>query len=204
MEMLMNSDREYWRGVLGAGGFTAIPRWTGDPTPGVAEHREPIPDDLSAALHRLADSSALPLSALLLATHAAVLSALSGERSVATGYVAVAGDRPLPCRLSTGSTTWRELIEQAQRVETELLAHHDFPVDALAGELGLIGPLFETVLDPVAGGGQLAEHTVLWVGIDRCEGRLDLRLRYRTERAGRRGRRPDRRLPPHGARATGR
>ena len=204
MEMLMNSDREYWRGVLGAGGFTAIPRWTGDSTPGVAEHREPIPDDLSAALHRLADSSALPLSALLLATHAAVLSALSGERSVATGYVAVAGDRPLPCRLSTGSTTWRELIEQAQRVETELLAHHDFPVDALVGELGLIGPLFETVLDPVAGGGRARRAHRAVGGHRPVRGPAGPAAALSDERAGRRGRRPDRRLPPHGARATGR
>ena len=28
--------RQYWRDVLEAGGFTAIPRWTLEPVPGVA------------------------------------------------------------------------------------------------------------------------------------------------------------------------
>ena len=34
---------EFWRDVLLAGGFTAIPRWTRDPVPGVAEHEAPHP-----------------------------------------------------------------------------------------------------------------------------------------------------------------
>ena len=41
-----------------------------------------------AALRRLADELALPLGSVLLAAHAKVLAALSGEREVATGYVA--------------------------------------------------------------------------------------------------------------------
>ncbi len=73
------------------------------------------------------------------------------------------------------------LIEHARRRESQLLAHRDFPVDALADELGLTGPLFETVLDAAGDGGELAEHTVLWVGIDSRDGRLGLRLRYRTD-----------------------
>ena len=36
-------DREYWRGVLAAGGTTAVPRWVTDPAPGVGEHVAPIP-----------------------------------------------------------------------------------------------------------------------------------------------------------------
>ena len=36
----------------------------------------------------------------------------------------------------------------AQRVESELLSHQDFPVDELRRELGLTGPAFETVFDP--------------------------------------------------------
>ena len=85
------AGREFWRGVLLAGGFTAIPRWTLDPVPGVGEHEATIPDDLVAALRRLADELAVPLSSVLLAAHAKVLAALSGEREVATGYVTGAG-----------------------------------------------------------------------------------------------------------------
>ena len=88
MGMQVEAGREFWRGVLAAGGFTAIPRWTLDPVPGIAEHEAPIPDDLVAALRRLADELAVPLSSVLLAAHAKVLAALSGEREVATGYVA--------------------------------------------------------------------------------------------------------------------
>ena len=99
--------------MLVAGGFTAIPRWTLDPVPGVAEHEATIPDDLAAALRRLADELAVPLSSVLLAAHAKVLAALSGEREVATGYVAGAGGRPLPCRLTTEPGSWRALLLDA-------------------------------------------------------------------------------------------
>ncbi len=35
------TDAEFWRGVLTAGTFTAIPRWSGDRVPGTAEYRRP-------------------------------------------------------------------------------------------------------------------------------------------------------------------
>src|SRR5438128_6896562 len=78
--------REFWRGVLLAGGFTALPRWRLHPVPGVGEHEAPIPDELMAALRRLAKELAVPLSSVLLTAHAKVLGALSGEREVSTGY----------------------------------------------------------------------------------------------------------------------
>src|SRR5687768_4391992 len=115
------SDGEFWHSVLVAGGFTAIPRWTLDPVDGVAEHDEPIPDLLAAALRRLARELGMPLSSVLLAAHAKVLAALSGEREVTTGYVAVEGGQSLPCRLSTESDSWRALILDTRRVEAELL-----------------------------------------------------------------------------------
>ena len=98
-------DREFWRGVLLAGGSTAIPRWTLSPVAGVGQHAGTIPGDLVAALRRLADEMGVPLSSVLLAVHAKVLAALSGEREVMTSYVARpgGGGRPLPCRLATGA-----------------------------------------------------------------------------------------------------
>ena len=164
-----------------AGGFTAIPRWTLDPVPGVAEHEATIPDDVVAALRRLAEDLAVPLDSVLLAAHAKVLAALSGEHEVATGYVAAAGGRPLPCRLTTEPDSWRTLLLDAHRVESELLSHKDFPVDELRRELGLTEPPFETVFDPTGVGGDLAEDTVLRVGFSRRDGQLVLRLRYRTD-----------------------
>src|SRR5437667_5248561 len=69
--------REFWRGVLLAGGFTVLPRWTLGPVPGVGGHDTRIPDELVAALRRLSDELAVPLSTVLLTAHAKVLGALS-------------------------------------------------------------------------------------------------------------------------------
>jgi amino acid adenylation domain-containing protein len=189
MKMPAEAGREFWRAVLSAGGFTTIPRWTLDPVPGVAEHEAAIPEDLLAVLRGLADELEVPLSSVLLTAHATVLSALSGEREVVTGYVpmgggAVVGGSALPCRLTTEPDSWRRLLLATGRVESQLLVHQDFPVDDLRRELGVTGPSFETVFDPTGGSGDLADglagDTVVWVGISH-HGGVGLRLRYRTD-----------------------
>src|SRR6266581_3571705 len=90
---MAEGDREFWHGVLLAGGFTALPRWTLEPVRGVGEHEARIPDELVAALRRLADELAVSFHSVLLTAHAKVLAALSGEREVSTGYVARPGHR---------------------------------------------------------------------------------------------------------------
>src|SRR5213594_1064371 len=175
------SGREFWRGVLLAGGFTALPRWTLDPVIGVGEHEARIPDELVAALRRLADELAVPLSSVLLTAHAKVLGALSGEREVSTGYAAMEGRSPLLCRMTTEPHSWRAMLLETNRAESELLPHKDFPVDDLRRGLGLIKPLCETVFALTAGdGAELAEETVLRVGFVEHDG-VVLRLRYRTD-----------------------
>jgi amino acid adenylation domain-containing protein len=174
-------DGEFWQRVLLAGGFTAIPRWTLDPVAGIAEHRATIPDDVAAAARRLADELDVPLSSVLLAAHAKVLAALSGEREVTTGYAALEGGPSLPCRLTTEPGSWRALVLDAHRAESELLSHRYFPVDELRRELGLTETPFETVFDPAGAGGDLAADTVLRLGVSRSQGRLAARLRYRTD-----------------------
>src|SRR2546422_7096411 len=145
--------REFWRGVLLAGGFTVLPRWTLDPVPGVGEHEARISDELVAALRRLADELAVPLSSVLLTAHAKVLGALSGEGEVSTGYAAMEGRPPLLCRMTTEPHSWRGGLLETPRAELELLSHKDFPGDELRRQLGLTKPLFETVFDVTAGGG---------------------------------------------------
>ncbi|MGW1546951.1 non-ribosomal peptide synthetase [Streptomyces sp. NPDC002346] len=181
MGMHVQADREFWRAVLVAGEFTAIPRWTLNPMTGVGEHEATVPDDVVAALGRLTEDLAVPLDSVLLAAHAKVLAALSGEHEVATGYVTAEGSRPLPCRLTTEPHSWRTLLLDTHRVASDLLAHKDFPVDELRRELGLAEPSMETVFDPHGSGGELADDTVLWVGFSQRRGRLVLRLRYRTD-----------------------
>src|SRR6516162_1259970 len=176
-----DTGREFWRGVLLDGGFTAIPRWTRNPVPGVARHEVPVPRDVAGTLRQRAAQLGVPLSSVLLAAHAKVLAALSGESEVVTGYIAAPGARPLPCRLATAPGSWRALLRDTHRAEWELLSHQDFPVGDLRGELGLTGPAFETVFDSVGDEGTLAYGTVLWVAIWPHRDRLVLRLRYQAD-----------------------
>ena len=171
-----------------AGGATAIPRWTLDPAPGVAEHVAALDDDLGAAVRRLADELELPLHSVALAAHAKVLAALSGEQDVVTGYAGGPGGRPLPCPLRTEARSWRSLLQDTCRVESDLLRHRDFAVDELRRELGVAGPAFETEFDPIGSLGTggtistgLAEDTVLRLAIVKRGGQLALHLRYRTD-----------------------
>ena len=94
-----DAGREFWRGVLVAGGSTTIPEWTLEPAEGVVEHLETVPQHLVGALGERADEVGVPLRAVLLAAHAAVLAVLSGEKDVVTGHLADGGEAPLPCRL---------------------------------------------------------------------------------------------------------
>ncbi|WP_330301795.1 MULTISPECIES: non-ribosomal peptide synthetase [unclassified Streptomyces] len=189
MATQVETDQEFWRGVLVAGGSTTIPRWTLHPMTGVDEHEATIPDDVLDDVRRLATDLAMPLGSVMLAAHAKVLAALAGEQDVTTGYVAEEGGRPLPCRLATAPESWRALLVDAHRGASELVSHKDFPVDALRRELGLSEAPIETVFDPhpASGprptdvGGGLFGDTVLWVGFSEHGGRAVLRLRYRTD-----------------------
>jgi amino acid adenylation domain-containing protein len=172
---------EFWRAVLEAGGFTAIPRWSLAPATGIAVHEAKAPEDLVAMLRGLAEELGVPFSSLLLAAHAKVLAVLSGEREVTTGYIGGPGHGPLPCRLTTESDSWRELLFDSYRVEAQLLSHADFSLDELRRDLGMTGPAFETVFDPNRVDGDLGEETVLRLGIAQRSDKLILRLQYRSE-----------------------
>ncbi|MFF5476548.1 amino acid adenylation domain-containing protein [Streptomyces sp. NPDC012935] len=171
----------FWRGVLAVGGGATVPRWTVDPVTGVSQHEATLPRELTDALSRLAGDLAVPLRSVLLAAHAKVLAALSGEHEVTTGYVAVPGGRPLPCRLTVGPGSWRTLVLRTHRAESDLLLHKDFPVDRLRRESGLPGPSSEAEFDPIGDGGELAENAVLRLETPRAGERRGLRLRYRTD-----------------------
>src|SRR5687767_1741779 len=128
MEVQAEAGREFWRDALVAGGFSVIPRWSHVPAMGTDVHHAKVPEDLVATLRRLAEELGVSFSSVLLAAHARVLAALSGEREVATGYVGRQGAQPLVCRLTTEPDSWRRLLLAAHRAESDLLAHSDFPV----------------------------------------------------------------------------
>ncbi|MGY1496544.1 non-ribosomal peptide synthetase [Streptomyces sp. QTS52] len=145
--------------------MNTVPRWTPGPVPGkdpqdrrhsvYAEYEVP----LEAGLLRSAS-----FGSALLAAHAKVLAALSGEREVTTGYVAVKGGRPVPRRMLVGPGSWRELLALTD----------------LADEVGEDDePPCETVLDPHGGDPADcgADGTVLHLSV----GERTLRLRHRTD-----------------------
>src|SRR2546428_375387 len=177
-------SRECWRRALLAGAFTALPRWTCQPMAGVGEHEVRISDELEAALRGLAHELAMPLSSVLLTAHAKVLGALSGEREVSTGYVAVQGRYPYLCRMTTEPHSWRKMLLETHRAVLELLSHWEFPVEDLTRGAALAKPVFETGFDPAGDergyvrmrGRALAEGIVLWVDVV-CQDGLMLRLR---------------------------
>ncbi|WP_214405587.1 non-ribosomal peptide synthetase [Pseudonocardia lacus] len=172
------SARQYWLGALTGGGPTGVPRWSQETRPGVGEHVEPIPVRLVDAVSRTVG----PLrGAPLLAAHAVVLAALSGEREVTTGYAAAAGAAPLPLRLTTEPATWRALVQHAARAQERLQANRVFPVDALATELGRTTPLFEVEVDLHGGAEAPAPHTALRLSVEQGAEELQLRLHYRTD-----------------------
>lgn len=198
METRVEADRDYWSRVLTAGGATTVPRWVPEPVPGVLEQETAVPEEVSAAVRALVRRSGLPLSAVLLAAHAKVLAALSGEPEVVTGYTAGVRGEPLPCRLTVPPGSWRALVTAAERAEAELLAHREFPVAGLRRELGLTEPPYEVVFGPEGAegtegpegaggaggartGGPGADEGVLHVRWYDRGGRLVLRLRYRTD-----------------------
>ncbi|MFF3175652.1 amino acid adenylation domain-containing protein [Streptomyces sp. NPDC057900] len=171
---------EYWRDVLAAGGSTAVPRWTRRPTPGTATVETAVPAALAEELNVLARSMGVSPTAPLLAGHARVLAALSGEPAVTTGYVPAVDAGPLLCRLTTGAASWRALVLHADRVEAELLAHRGYPVEALRQRLRLPATAPEAVFD-ATGAAEPVPGAVIDVGFSRRDGRDVLRLRYRTD-----------------------
>ena len=152
--------------------MTTIPRWTLAPLAGEAVHDAAVPAAVAAGLRRLADEAGVPITAVLLAAHAKVLAALSGEREVVTGYVR--GGRMLPCPLTTAPATWRELVVAAARPESH------FP-DVCRPENGFPDtPRLETLFDP-AGDGPLSEDAVLRLRLWTDGDDVVLHLRYRTD-----------------------
>ncbi|MEW9517983.1 amino acid adenylation domain-containing protein [Streptomyces tubercidicus] len=180
MTTSMTANSPLGNGVLAEGGYTGIPRWTRVPVPGTAERETVLPDELPTTLRRLADRLRMPLSSVLLAAHAKVLAVLSGDDEIATGYLAERGGTPLPCRLTTAAGSWRGLLLDTHRAETELLRHRRFPAGS-GPEPAPAGESPETVFDlPGTGGGPLGS-TVLWVAFSRQDDGRVLRLRYRTD-----------------------
>jgi len=84
----------------------------------VAEFTVAVPAELVPASASLARRLGVAPGAVLLASHAKVVSSLDGDDEVLTGYLgdsAIAGLRSVPCRLTVPDGSWRQLIQAADR-----------------------------------------------------------------------------------------
>ena len=173
MDPLVQPGRDFWHGVLAAGGSTTVPRRTLDPVPGVADYETPISRQMVVAAGRLAYAQGVPLRSLLLAAHAPRVLArrCPASADVVVGYLAAPVVRPLfpPASLLDQTASWRALVEKTRRAESALRASTPGSQSTISRrELGVSGPSFETVFDPT-GAGEVSGDAVLHVSFPGAE-----------------------------------
>ncbi|MBD0422800.1 amino acid adenylation domain-containing protein [Streptomyces sp. TRM S81-3] len=161
-------------GRADGGGCTAVPRWAAEPVAGAAEHVRYLPDAVTAALRGRARELGVPLGAILLAAHAKVLAALSGDPEVRSGYRAPGRAGPLPFELTVGPGPWRRLVLEAARAEAAVLSPGPAAPSA-AGAEAVFAPAGPENTVPVDG------SVLLGVSAGEEDGRLVLRVRHRTD-----------------------
>jgi len=156
-------DRHYWKNILEDAEYTAVPRWNDKPasdTPKIRFHSVDVSHDLSDKIIQLASKLSVPVKNVLMAAHVRVLSVLSGQQDVLTGYEH--SGRPelehadkaiglflntIPFRVSQKGGTWESLIRDVYEREVELLPHRRYPMAQMKQDLGTQNLLFETVFN---------------------------------------------------------
>ncbi|GLZ52637.1 amino acid adenylation domain-containing protein [Actinomycetospora sp. NBRC 106378] len=106
------TTRPDWRAVV-ASGATELPSWPAnppEPAGSTGSRVQPVPADLGAVIRRVAHDHGVGIGAVVLAAHARVVAALTGEPDVLTALVVGAGHEPRPCRVDTGVASGSELI----------------------------------------------------------------------------------------------
>ncbi|MFJ8044020.1 amino acid adenylation domain-containing protein [Kitasatospora sp. NPDC096147] len=200
---------EYWRSVLSDVGGSPLPRWPGSAgEPALGELTSEVPGPVAAALGELAGQWSAGLADLLLAVHAKVLAAVTGEGDLLTGRVR--SGWVLPVRVAVPDGPWRRLVGQAAGAPAVRPGEERAAAEAVAEVLRELGPghrPFEVVLDtsgldstgPDSTGldstgsagtgpdrtvGAPAAEEVLRVSFERSGGALRLRLTHRTSAVG--------------------
>ncbi|MGW8377519.1 amino acid adenylation domain-containing protein [Streptomyces sp. ODS28] len=113
-----------------------------------------LPDELTAAVRRLAAERRLPVKSVLFAAHTFTLALYGGTRDVTTGLVThgrpehegserIAGLflNTVPVRLDAAPASWAEGVAEAFRQEQATHAHRRYPLSSIQEDLGA------TVLD---------------------------------------------------------
>jgi amino acid adenylation domain-containing protein len=152
-------SRRFWKESLDASALARLPRLTLRRTadaPHFGAIEIPIPDELSKNLVRLAQSLSVPLKSVLLAAHFKIMSLLTSQQDIVTGFVT--NGRPeqsgsdgiiglfvntLPLRMKAQGDTWIDLIEAAFEAERKTLPHRRYPLAQIQIDRGGQS-LFET------------------------------------------------------------
>ncbi|MGP3933083.1 amino acid adenylation domain-containing protein [Nonomuraea sp. KM88] len=155
--------RAHWAEVLAGGAFTELPRTREPAAPDVFPvvfHEVELPAGLSDRIVALAAKLSVPVKNVALAAHVKVLSLISGERDVITGYEHSGRPEtegateaiglflntvPFRARMETGS--WADLVRQVYRSEVELLPARRYPMAQMKHDLETQDPLFETAFN---------------------------------------------------------
>ncbi|MDX2554301.1 non-ribosomal peptide synthetase [Streptomyces stelliscabiei] len=147
-------DQSYWRAVVTDHAGFELPAAWGDPRGADAEtyerHQAHVPvHDLEPRLRELATAAGASLKSVILAAHLKVAAQLTEEESFFTGLAFDArpelpgADRVVGMHLNTvpfpydrTAVTWRELVAQVFRQESELWAHRRHPLPAIQRAVG--------------------------------------------------------------------
>ncbi|WP_350288782.1 amino acid adenylation domain-containing protein [uncultured Croceitalea sp.] len=150
----INSAKElkYWKKKLSNRLFTAIPRWHEVELTKQEKTKSlniKISEELLIALTDLNKRTNTHLKTTLLAAHCKVMSVLSGNIDILTGYKVISGNDTqsqniIPFRLKLESGNWKEFIQKIEREQKEISAFHDHPLLELEKEISPISKLFET------------------------------------------------------------
>jgi aryl carrier-like protein len=145
--------RNFWEEKLRGMKVTRLPRLpesyrqTGDKR--IRDEHNQLPIELCRDIDAVARSLKVPIKTVLLAAHQKVLSLLSGETDVVTGFVM--NGRPeardgeevrgmflntVPFRLGISDGTWADLILSTFHAESELLPYRRYPLLALQRQMG--------------------------------------------------------------------
>ncbi|MEV5903054.1 amino acid adenylation domain-containing protein [Streptomyces sp. NBC_00015] len=152
----------YWADVLEDTSFTGLPRHEEPALAPVREarvHEVPLPEGLGQKLRAVAAEARVPVKSVMFASHARVLSLLSGRRRVVTGLVAngrpetADGDQvvglflnTLPLVVDVSVTSWLELARRVHAAENGALPHRRYPMAQMLQDLRR-PQFFETVVD---------------------------------------------------------
>jgi len=150
----INSTEElkYWEKKLSNRVFTSIPRWHEselDVAKKTASLSIKISAELLKALTDLNKLTNTSLKTTLLVAHCKVMSVISGNTDVLTGFKVHSDNDSqfqniIPFRVKIESENWKEFIKKIEKEEIEISAYKNYPFLEIEGEVSALNKIYET------------------------------------------------------------